>query len=182
MSLILLFYISLVFWLMGNFGGREVLAGKSFSGGYYTNLCGRGTTADYIGAPCTGDCNPDTGFCGNDGSSNNVFKFTCEGNRIECNSGETQTSGAYVQSPFPGCGKTVQVDVFDHNCRDSGWSCNGNVPDDMRSYMVWYSGDCAPAPTSLPNSGDSKSASQGIVIATFFLIMAAGGFFVLKKT
>ena len=39
-----------------------------------------------------------------------------------------------------------------------------------------------PAPTSLPNSGDSKSASQGIVIATFFLIMAAGGFFVLKKT
>jgi len=39
-----------------------------------------------------------------------------------------------------------------------------------------------PVPTSLPKSGDSKSVSQGIVLATFFLITAAGGFFVLKKT
>ena len=39
-----------------------------------------------------------------------------------------------------------------------------------------------PAPTSLPNSGETKSVSQGIVLSAFFLIMAAGGFFVLKKT
>ena len=37
-------------------------------------------------------------------------------------------------------------------------------------------------PTSLPKSGETKSASQGIILATFFLISAAGGFFVLKKT
>ncbi len=39
-----------------------------------------------------------------------------------------------------------------------------------------------PVPTTLPKSGETKSVSQGIILATFFLIMAAGGFFVLKKT
>jgi len=39
-----------------------------------------------------------------------------------------------------------------------------------------------PIPTSLPESGETKSVSQGIILATFFLITAAGGFFVLKKT
>lgn len=39
-----------------------------------------------------------------------------------------------------------------------------------------------PIPTSLPKSGETKSVSQGIILAAFFLITAAGGFFVLKKT
>lgn len=39
-----------------------------------------------------------------------------------------------------------------------------------------------PVPTALPKSGEIKSVSQGIILAAFFLIMAAGGFFVLKKT
>ena len=40
----------------------------------------------------------------------------------------------------------------------------------------------SPVPTSLPKSGETKSVSQGIILAAFFLITAAGGFFVFKKT
>jgi len=37
-------------------------------------------------------------------------------------------------------------------------------------------------PTALPKSGEARSTFQGVVLAAFFLITAAGGFFVFKKT
>lgn len=39
-----------------------------------------------------------------------------------------------------------------------------------------------PQPTSLPKSGETGSATKGIVLASSFFIIAAGGFFVFKKT
>jgi len=49
-------------------------------------------------------------------------------------------------------------------------------PPDQPTYTPY-----PPQPTSLPKSGETKSAFQGIVFATFFLITAAGGFLSLKK-
>ena len=37
-------------------------------------------------------------------------------------------------------------------------------------------------PTALPKSGETRSAFQGIILSIFFLITAAGGFLVFKKT
>lgn len=43
-------------------------------------------------------------------------------------------------------------------------------------------GQNIPAPTSLPKTGETKSASQGIILASFFFVVAGIGFFVFKKT
>lgn len=39
-----------------------------------------------------------------------------------------------------------------------------------------------PQPTNLPKSGEGKSAVQGVVLASLFLVAAGISFFVLKKT
>lgn len=114
-----------------------VLANLSFGNGFYTNLNGSGTSATLH----TGNnCDPSSGSC----SGNTVYRFQCDGSTTDCRLNE---SGPSSSQSFgnPGCGKTVQLDVFDHNCRaNGGWDCA--VPQD---YMVWYSGDCA-APTAVP--------------------------------
>jgi hypothetical protein len=40
----------------------------------------------------------------------------------------------------------------------------------------------SPVPTSLPTSGESKPAAQGVIIASLFFVAAGVGLFVLKKT
>jgi len=39
-----------------------------------------------------------------------------------------------------------------------------------------------PQPTALPETGESKQAAQGVILASLFFIIAAGGLFVFKKT
>jgi hypothetical protein len=110
--------------------------------GYYTNLCGSGTNGDFYSCPA--NCDPSSGDC----SGDFVVKYICDGKLTECNSNESIWSTYQkVNSPYPGCGKTVQINVFSKNCREGGgWNCNyipcGQPGSDCLGYMVWYSGDC----------------------------------------
>lgn len=124
-----------------------VSAGISYGSGYYTNLCGTGTAATAYACPAS--CSPGSGSC----SGSYVYKFTCPGNTIECTSGGGYV-GSYAQMSA-GCGHTQQIDVFSKRCDVNGqWVCG---PDDLKGYMVWYSGDCAPQP---PACTDECSAGQ----------------------
>src|SRR3989338_5176244 len=154
------------------FSAKEVLAGKPFAGGYYTNLCGRGTTADYIASPpCSTECNPDSGYCANDGSGATVFKYVCNGNLTQCLSGEQQSYGTSVNSPDPGKGKTVQVDVFNKDCRaGGGWSCSNS---DLKTYMVWYSGDATTPPD--PGGGNTYKCSGSSCVYCGQSVAECGG-------
>ena len=125
-----------------------VSARLSYGSGYYTNLCGSGYSADFYSCPA--NCNPNTGSC----SGGYVYKFTCGGNLGECNSG-----GGYVgtsASMDAGCGQTQQIDVFSKRCDVNGqWTCGSG---DLKGYMVWYSGDCAPQ--SVCGNGIVESGEQ----------------------
>lgn len=116
----------------------DVKAGfKPPFGGEYTNLNGSGTAANFH---TRNGCDENTGSC----SGNAVYRYQCDGRTTDCRSNESgPTSSRSLENP--GCGKTVQLDVFDHNCRQNGgWDCG--IPQD---YMVWYSGDCSvPAPVT----------------------------------
>ncbi|MDO8638751.1 MAG: hypothetical protein Q7R43_04185 [Candidatus Daviesbacteria bacterium] len=115
----------------------QVLANLPYNGGFYTNLNGSGTSAS---SHTRNGCDENTGNC----SGTAVYRFQCDGNTTDCRSNESgPTSSQSLGNP--GCGKTVQLDVFDHNCRaNGGWDCG--IPQD---YMTWYSGDCV-APTAVP--------------------------------
>jgi len=131
---------------------QVVEAALNYGSGYYTNLCGSGTAAGFYS--CPGNCNPSTGEC----SGNYVVKWTCDGKTVDCRQNESNwTNYQKVDSPHPGCGKTVQIDVFKKNCREGGpytWSCNdipcGQAGSDCIGYMTWYSGDCPPSPSPTP--------------------------------
>jgi hypothetical protein len=123
----------------------------NYAGGTYTNLCGSGTAAN--SHSCNGGCNTSTGSCSSSG--NNVVKFVCDGRRTECTSNESGFSTNHSVSGV-GCGKTVQIDVFNKTCRVNGnWVC-GNNDGSLKDYIVWYSGDCSTTvqPTPTP-PGDS---------------------------
>lgn len=107
----------------------------SFNNGTYINLCGTGTQA--TSNTCNSGCDINKGTCSSNGS--NVVKFTCDGRVTDCRSNESGfTSSQNIGAP--GCGKTVQIDIFSKNCRASGgWDCSEK---DLQDYMVWYSGDC----------------------------------------
>jgi hypothetical protein len=106
-----------------------------YKNGVYTNLCGSGTQATQN--TCDRGCNTERGTCST--SEKFVVKYTCEGRLTECN--QKETGFAKSQSlGNPGCGKTVQINVFNKTCRNRGqWSCN---QENLQDYMVWYSGDC----------------------------------------
>lgn len=120
-------------------------AAVTFNGGVYTNLCGTGF--DATGNRCNSGCNVYSGSCS--ASDAFVVKWTCDGKITDCRSNET--SFTRTQSVVgTSCGKTVQIDVFDKDCRsDGGWSCE---PRNLLDYLVWYSGDCSSQslPTKLP--------------------------------
>jgi len=119
----------------------EASANLNYGTGYYTNLCGSGTTADSYS--CLASCNPITGDC----SGNYVIKFTCDGEKTDCRENESSwTTYHKVDSPNPGYNKTVQIDVFNKDCyAGGGWNCGDN---DLLGYMVWYSG-AAPSCNSI---------------------------------
>ena len=122
-----------------------------YANGVYTNLCGTGTAA--TAHTCNGGCNTATGSCIS--GTSNVVKFTCEGKQTECRSNESAFASSH-QVAGTSCGKTVQIDVFNKNCRaGGGWNCND---DDIVDYIVWYSGDC----TGTGGGGDSCSNHQPI--------------------
>lgn len=123
-----------------------------YNGGTYTNLCGTGLAATHNS--CNNGCNTSTGTCTS--SNATVVKFTCNGRTTDCRDAESTWSTTHSVGN-PGCGKTVQIDVFTQNCRVNGeWVCfNDNQ---LRDYLVWYSGDC-PAPSPSPNPTPSVRPS-----------------------
>ncbi len=156
-SLIPLF-VFVVFLASGSFHQLSAAA-LTYGSGTYTNLCGTGlaATAD----TCTAGCNTSVGSCYS--TNHFVTKFTCSGRVTECRSNEQPFSTSYTLANTA-CGKTVQIDVFNKNCRANGdWSCNQNS--DLKDYIVWYSGDCStPTPTPTPTPSPSASPSPSPII------------------
>ena len=103
----------------------------TFGAGVYTNLCGSGLTARLHW--CSRECKPETGVC----QAKWVQKTVCDGKLTEC--GENVNWGSNLGVSGNACGKTVVLNVFDHDCRENTWSCNDK---NLRDYMVWYSGEC----------------------------------------
>lgn len=118
-------------------------AAVSYGTGTYTNLCGTGPNA--TANACNRGCNTATGTCTS--AETRVTRFTCNGRLTECRSNEAPFATSYGVSGVA-CNQTVQVDVYDKNCRPNGtWLCK---PADLVDYMVWYSGPCTsttPTPT-----------------------------------
>ncbi len=137
-------YFSLLITLLGLFVYLpQASAALSYGGGIYTNICGTGLNA--TANLCNRGCNPGTGSCS--ASGNVVVKFTCNGRLSECRDNESSFATNHSLNGAS-CGKTVQIDVFNKNCRANGsWNCQA---DDMLDYMVWYSGDCQTNPTPTP--------------------------------
>ena len=136
-----------VFFVLGPAAGTAQ-AQITYGDGYYVNLCGSGTAATTY--TCDPGCNPATGRCA--GTNNGVVKWTCAGKWEQCLESESTWSNVQ-ETGNPGCGRTVQISMFDKTCRrqDGSWdnSCK------LLGYMVWYSGDCwvgqGPSPTRSPS-------------------------------
>lgn len=106
----------------------------------FTNLCGTGTNAtSYI---CPAACDLNSKSC----TGAAVARFECDGRQTDCRSNESWGISQSVGNP--GCGKTVQIDVFSKNCRDGAgnWTCNGlpsfDPAADLKGYITYYTGDC----------------------------------------
>ncbi len=111
----------------------------------WTNVCGSGTDADWSRRDgCEIHCSSSSMSCSN--SSSTVIKFTCDGRQTECRSNASSWS-TYQSIGNPGCGKTVQIDVFAQQ--------NFNQ---LIDYMVWYTGDC-PTPTPTPKASPTPKPS-----------------------
>ncbi len=125
-------FISTFFY---SFTPSPIYAGISYNGGEYTNLCGTGFAA--TAHTCNTGCNISTGTCS--ASGNTVVKYTCSGKVNECRSNESGWSSSHSVHGTA-CNTTVQIDVFSTTCRVNGeWVCHG---DEMKDYIVWYSGPC----------------------------------------
>ena len=120
-----------------------VFAALSYGSGVYTNICGTGLSA--TANTCNRGCNTGNGTCS--ANAPYVVKYTCDGRVNECRSNESGFSTAQSLANTP-CGKTVQIDVFDKTCRQSGnWTCSDT---NLKDYMVWYSGNCQTVPSTTP--------------------------------
>jgi hypothetical protein len=135
----------------GVFGVVSVRAAIQYGGGYYLNLCGSGTTADQY--TCNSGCNSSTGLCTS--NNNGVVRWVCSGKWNQCQERESAWSNSEALGS-PGCGKTVQISLFDKKCRqtDGRWNQDCN----LLGYMVWYSGDCYLQPQITPSYSASPSA------------------------
>jgi len=128
--------LTLSFLIAGLFTmAQNARAAISYGSGYYINLCGSGTAAS--SHSCSQQCDINSGSCS--ASGNTVVRYQCDGKNVDCRQNESGFSSSQSLGS-PGCGKTVQIDVFDKTCRlsNGGWdeSCV------LRDYIVWYSGDC----------------------------------------
>ncbi|MCD8484720.1 PKD domain-containing protein [Candidatus Woesebacteria bacterium] len=142
------FFTALIttFVVLGAFASTAS-ARMTYGNGEYTNLCGSGTSATHN--TCGGYCNTFDGSCSYPKAS--VVRYICDGRQTECRSNESDFSLRQSVSGV-GCGKTVQIDVFNTQCRDGNdWICDDN---DLVDYMVWYSGDCS---NDRPNPGNDEN-------------------------
>jgi hypothetical protein len=134
------FYLFIIFLFLSLTLYQLVFAGYTPPfGGEYTNLCGTGTTANFYA--CEAICDIITGKC-TARTGEWIFVYTCSGRQIECRSNEVKLgpgSTAYVTNyASVGSDKTVQIDVFNKDCRaGGGWSCTNS---NLKGYIVWWSG------------------------------------------
>ena len=106
----------------------------------YTNICGSGVGGTTYSCPA--NCSLDSGVC----TGAYVVKWTCDGRQTKCEENESAWTTSQNVKDVP-CGKTAQVDVFDKNCREGGWSCDDS---NLKGYLVYYGGNCPPPPTPTP--------------------------------
>jgi len=144
---------AIIFGALSIFGFRYAPEGLKYANGVYTNVCGSGTTARLHS--CSSFCDPVKGSCVN--SKGWVTKWTCEGRGTGC--GENEKSGQEQDLSETECNRTVTLAVFDKNCRVGGWSC---TDDNLKDYMVWYSGECAGGVSARP----TPEATAGAVTVT----------------
>lgn len=133
-------------------GVATAQARMSYGGGEYTNLCGGGTNAEVYS--CNNGCNPTTGRC--ESISQSVVKWTCNGRLNQC--GQNESGWSNIQEiGQPGCDKTIQISLFDKNCRKADGSWDSTCI--LQGYMVWYSGSCNGLS---PTAGYSATPSAGM--------------------
>lgn len=127
-----IFSLVLTFFAIFGLSVSPAFAGMPHNGGEYINLSGSGLSA----TSHTGNyCSTSAGTC----KGPAVVKFTCDGRNPDCRSNESSFSGSQGLGS-PGCGKSVQLDVFDKQCRRSDGSWDDSCK--LLDYIVWYSGDC----------------------------------------
>lgn len=112
----------------------------------WINVCGSGTAADWNRrSGCELKCNQYSMSCAN--SSPTVRQFSCNGRVAECRENPSGwTNQSYIGNP--GCGKTIQIDVF----REANYN-------NLIDYMVWYTGDCPASPQPSPSLRPTPSPS-----------------------
>lgn len=141
---------AIIFGALSIFGFRYAPEGLKFANGVYTNVCGSGTTARLHS--CSSFCDPSKGTCVN--TKGWVAKWTCEGKATGC--GENEKSGQEQSLSGTECDRTVTLAVFDKNCRVGGWSC---TEDNLKDYMVWYSGECSDQAKQAPQATQALQAT-----------------------
>ncbi|TSC85776.1 MAG: hypothetical protein G01um101416_795 [Microgenomates group bacterium Gr01-1014_16] len=154
---------TIIFGMLSIFGFRYAPEGLKFGSGVYTNVCGSGLTARLHA--CSGFCDPAKGTCAN--SKGWVAKWTCEGKNTEC--GESEKSGQEQSLSETECNRTVTMAVFDKNCRVGGWSC---TEDNLKDYMVWYSGECSGDVTVTVTGEPTKTPSPTITLTPTKVVTA----------
>jgi len=132
-----------------------------YPNGVYTNLCGQGRDGNNPTSltACGQGCNPATGYCTSSGGTFTT-QYTCDGYQTECRQNEQPFANSYLLGN-PGCGKTVQIDVYSQQCRVGGeWTCPNESY--LRDYMVWYSGDCEPEEPTEPEPSNSCASQMPV--------------------
>ncbi len=133
---------------------QEPDEGEAATGQGFTNCCGSGFS-------CTGGSTCGRGCSGTSCSGSYVFRYVCDGRQTECRSNESGPSTN--ASALDSCGKTVQVDVFNKNCRaGGGWSCGAG---DLLDYIVYYNGDCDNPPPPPPPPPPPVCDFDGVIDA-----------------
>lgn len=125
----------------------------------YTNVCGSGTAANnYDNSRCPANCDMGSGNC-TAGATQYIFRFQCQGNQTVCTAINEEKGGPGTTKNVKNvpCGQTAQVDVFNHDCRNNGWSCSDS---DVLGYLVYYGGDCGGTTTTTSNNAPGCDSGQ----------------------
>lgn len=137
-------------WLVVGSGKVRAL---SYGNGVYTSLCGSGVGGQEYS--CEADCDPLKGECR--GVNSGVVRYECEGQLLQCSSGESGWSNWERLGRETACGKTVQLTVYNKRCRLDNGTWDGSCQ--LSGYMTWYSGDCYTVRTVTPVFSASPSAA-----------------------
>ncbi|MCA9383532.1 hypothetical protein KC909_04145 [Candidatus Dojkabacteria bacterium] len=120
--------------------------------GHYINVAGCGLSPA-PGCALQARCNYSSGECTTQ-AGEYMFLWKCGGEVPDCREVQVayNQTGTLDVNDENLCGGSVQLDVFNHNCRPfgepyGGWTCDGN---DLIDYMTWYWDSCD-APTPTPN-------------------------------